>query len=84
MGDFQPAGFAFAGQLPQLREDGLQQLHDDGRGDVGVDAHRRDGEARHGPAGEHIKHAEQCLLLENGLDGVGLHAGHGDVRDQPE
>ena len=77
---------AFFLQLLQLGRNRRHQLHDDRGGNVGHDPQGENGEARQGPAGEHVEHAEDSALLR--LEQIGEHvridSGHRDMRTDAE
>ncbi len=56
--DLVPSGLTLLGQLLQLWDDGLQQLHNDGRGDVRVNTQSHDRKAGHGSPGEQVQEAQ--------------------------
>src|SRR5919108_5819361 len=62
----------------------VEQRHDDRRVDVGVHAERDDREPRETAAGEEIEQVDQLVVLEERVQLVLVHAGQGDVREEPE
>ena len=69
----------------QFRNDDIEHLHDDARGDVGHDAEREDRERSERPAGEQVQEPE-CTLGIRGLtqlrDSVRIDTGNADGRTE--
>ena len=82
LGDLAPACFAFLLHLFQRGNDVGQQLHDDGRRNVGHDAQREHREARQRATREHVEQAQYAALLslEQLLQLLRVDAWHRDVR----
>ena len=59
------------------RNNDVEQLDDDGRVDVGRDAHCKDGKFTERAAGEKIQKTEQRPLCEELFNRCRIHAGHG-------
>ena len=77
-----PPGLAFfLGHAFHIRQHHLQQLHDDGRGDVRHDAERKHGHIGKAAAGKQIEHAQQRVghVVEKGFQSFSVHTGHGNV-----
>ena len=56
LGNLLAARFAFTRPTTNSRDNALHQLHDDGCGDVGHDAQRKDAEVRKGATREDVNH----------------------------
>ncbi len=74
MGTVEPVGvegylvaplLALLGQGLEGRHDGDQELHDDGGGDVRVDAHGGDAQLSQGAAAEQVQEAQDGVVLED-------------------
>ena len=79
--------FALFLQFLERRDQRLEQLHDDGRRNVRVDAHRGDREILERPAGKDIQELGQlvgCQRLLKLLERSRVDVGYWNVRDQPE
>ena len=83
--DLAAAQFAFLLEFFERRDHHLQQLQNDGRGDVGHDAQGKDGEPAEHAAAEQIDEAEQRagILLEELRQAVGIDPRRRDVPAEP-
>src|SRR5690606_21654855 len=81
LGDLLPTLDPLFGQLLQPGNDHLEQLHDDRGGDVGVDAHGKEGEVPQRPAGEQVEEGKDVPAadVEHLPQGGRVDTGHGDI-----
>ena len=78
--DLLAALLAFLLQALQCRDGNAEQLHDDGRGDVGRDAHRKDREVGEVLAIDEVEHAQQGDVVHLLGDVLDVDAGDRDDR----
>ena len=82
-------GLAFTLEAFERGQDGDQELHDDGGGNVGHDAERADGELLESAAAEQVDHAEEVSgsllgeLVEINLEVSCVDSGARDVGRDP-
>ena len=85
--DLLPAVVALLGERLELRHNGHQQLHDDGRGDVRVNAQGRHAQVTQRSAAEQVQETEDVSELtaaEDGAEGITVHPGYRHVRHKAE
>ncbi len=61
-----------------------EELHDNGRVNVGRDAHREDGELPEGTPGEHVEKLQNTRVLDQPLHLLAVDAGHRDMEPDHE
>ena len=76
-------GFTFSGKVLQLRDNGRQQLHDDGRRDVREHTQGDDTHAAQRAAGEQVQEPEELVVVEQLLQGGRVEPRYGNMGDQP-
>ena len=86
--DLLPPRVALFGEGLELGHDGHENLHDDGRGDVGIDAHGGDAEVPECAPAEQVQHAQQlakvALTAKEPGQRVPVHSRHGHVGNKAE
>ena len=80
---FDAARFALPRHRLQLRDDRREQLHNDGRRDVGEHPQRHDAHAPQRAPGEQIQEPQQLVVAEQVFQRRRVQARDGDVRHQP-
>ena len=78
------AGFAFLGESLEFGDHGLEEVHHDRGGDVGVDAEGDDREVVQPTAGEEVEEAEDWVVVEGVFELGFVDVGDGHVRNEPE